>query len=233
MNKKHYLIGTIIISLAFLLQPLSLLFIQVNIAPIVAEMVTGQNADGSMAVEGMEIINDKLKISGNPDAKIYLVEFSDYECPFCQRFHNTPKEIVANSNGNVAWVWKHFPLQFHSNAKPASIAAECVAKLGSVEKFWQYSDILIANQSSLSENLYKAEATKLGINAAAFAACLKDPEMAKIVDDNMNEGTELGVNGTPSTFVVKNEGGKLTILENINGALPKETVESIVAKYTE
>jgi protein-disulfide isomerase len=233
MTKKQFLTGSIIIAVAFLIQPLSLLFVQVNIAPLVASSITGQNPDGSLSVEGMEIKNENLKVSGNPDAEIYLVEFSDYECPFCQRFHNTPKDIVEKSSGKVAWVWKHFPLQFHPNAKPASIAAECVAKLGNTEKFWQYSDALIANQTTLSENLFKAEATKLGINAAAFNTCLKDPSIAQFVDANASEGAELGVNGTPSTFVVKNENGKLTVLENINGALPKETVESIIAKYTE
>ncbi len=234
MNKKHYLIGSAILALAFLLQPIALLFIQVNIATALAQMVTGQNADGTVSMEGKEINTENLKVNGNPDAKIYLVEFSDYECPFCQRFHNTPKEVVANSVGKVAWVWKHFPLtQIHQNARPASIASECVAKLAGTEKFWQFSDKLIANQQNLSESFFRTEAVKLGVNAAAFNACIKDPAIAEFVDKNTNEGVELGVNGTPSTFVVKNENGKLTVLENINGALPKSTVESIIAKYSE
>ncbi len=234
MKSKHYIIGASIIAIAFLLQPFSLLIVQNTVAPLLAQAILGQNPDGSISVEGKEINSENIKIFGNPDAEIYLVEYSDYQCPFCARFHSTPKEVVANSSGKVAWVWKHFPLeQIHPEARPASIAAECVAKLGSVEKFWQFSDVLIANQQNLSEALYKNEAVKMGINNAQFSACLKDAEVAKIVDEHLNEGSTLGVSGTPSTFVVKNENGKLTILENINGALPKSTVDSIIAKYSE
>lgn len=237
INRKHYIIGALIISLAFVIQPFSLLFIQMNLAPIIAEKYLGQNANGQddgTAMAGKEIDPTELKIRGNTGAQIYLVEFSDYQCPFCARFHETPKEVVNESNGKVAWAWKHFPLtQIHPEARPAAIASECVYKLGGVEKFWLYSDTLIANQQNLSDALYKSEAQKLGINAGSFGTCIKDPATAKIVDANTSEGEALGVNGTPSTFVVKNENGKFTILENISGALPKATVDSIINKYTE
>lgn len=233
MNNKHYLTGAMIIVIAFLLQPFALLFVQTSVAPVFAQAITGKNADGSTVVEGKEINTQNLKITGNNNASIYLVEFSDYQCPFCARFHPTPKEVVATSNGKVAWVWKHFPLsQIHPEARPAAIAAECVNKLGGMEKFWQYSDILITNQGKLSSQLYKTEAAKLGINAANFSTCLADPTVASEVDRNTKEGEELGVNGTPSTFIVRNENGKLTILENISGALPKATLETAIAKYS-
>lgn len=238
IEKKHFIIGSVIISLAFIIQPFSLLATQIFLAPIVAPLVMGKNLaqgaePGSTTMAGKEILTEGLRIKGNPQAEIILVEYSDYECPFCNRFHNTPKEIVENSNGKVAWAWKHFPLtQIHQNARPAAIAAECVNKLGGVEKFWQYSDMLITNQTTLSEKLYISEAGKLGINSSTFASCLKDVSISSKVDAETREGESLGVSGTPSTFVVKNEDGKLTILENINGALPKATVESIIAKYT-
>lgn len=234
LQRKHLLIGAIIIAIAFVLQPFSLLFVQMNIAPLVAPSILGQVGDGSVDQAGKEISLENLKVRGNPEASIYLVEYSDYQCPFCLRFHNTPKEIVEASNGKVAWAWKHFPLtQIHPEARPAAIAAECVAKLSNIEKFWQYSDTLMANQTTLNETMYKTEAAKMGINANQFATCLKNPEIASLVDANTSEGEAFGVSGTPSTFVVKNENGKLIILENINGALPKETVESIIAKYSE
>ncbi len=233
MKRKHYLIGALIISLALLIQPFSLLFVQNYIAPKLAESITGKNADGTVSIEGKEINSENLRIRGNNQAKIYLVEFSDYQCPFCARFHPTAKEVTENSNGKVAWVWKYFPLtQIHPEAKPSAIAAECVAKLGGSEKFWQFSDVLMANQNNLSEKLYKTESAKLGINQTNFAICLKDQSVAEQVDKNTKEGEDLGVTGTPSTFVVKNENGKLTVLENINGALPKATVDSIIAKYS-
>lgn len=234
IDKKHYVLASLIIACAFIIQPFSLLFIQNNLAPVLAQKLMGQNPDGTVSMEGREIQKEDMKVRGNPDAQIYLVEYSDYQCPFCARFHDIPKQITEASGGKVAWAWKHFPLTaIHPEARPAAIAGECVFRLGGAEKFWSYSDTLIANQGQLSENLYKLEATKLGLNAQQFATCLKDTEVAAEVDKNTAEGEELGVSGTPSTFVVKNENGKLTVLENINGALPKETVESIVSKYTE
>lgn len=233
MKRKHYIIGALIIALAFLLQPFSLLFVQNYIAPKLAEKITGKTPDGAVSVAGKEVDTQNLKVHGNNQAKIYLVEFSDYECPFSARFHPTAKEVTDTSNGKVAWVWKYFPLtQIHPNARPSAIAAECVNKLGGADKFWKFSDILIANQTKLSENLYKTEAAKLGINSYNFSTCLKDSSVAAEVDRNTKEGEELGVSGTPSTFVVKNENGKLTVLENINGALPKSSVDAIIAKYS-
>lgn len=233
LSKKNYLIGAIIIGTAFILQPFSLLFVQMQVAPLLAPLFMGENTGGLPAIAGKEISVENLKLQGNADAPIYLVEYSDYECPFCSKFHDTPKQIVNNSNGKVAWAWKHFPLtQIHQNARPASIAAECISKLAGPEKFWQFSDMLILNQTKLTANLYKTEAAKLGVNAVAFNTCINDATIAAIVDKETSEGESLGVSGTPSTFVVRNENGKLVILENINGALPKETVEAIVAKYS-
>jgi protein-disulfide isomerase len=235
ISKKHFVIGGLIIALALTLQPFASLMVQNTLAPLIAPRLMGSADDaGSTDMAGREISTENLKVQGASTAKIFLVEFSDYECPFCARFHNTPKQILSESDGKVAWAWKHFPLtQIHQNARPAAVAAECVAKLGGVEKFWQFSDVLIANQRNLNESLYKVESAKLGINANAFNSCLKDVAMGTIVDKNLSEGETLGVTGTPSTFVVKNDNGKLIILENINGALPKETVDSIIKKYSE
>lgn len=231
IERKHYIIGGLIIALALALQPFALLFTQINLAPSLVPMLTGNNVDGTPSLEGKEISTENLKLRGNPQAEIVLVEFSDYECPFCGRFHDTPKSIVANSNGKVAWAWKHFPLSFHPQAEPTAIAAECVFKFGGAEKFWEYSDIMIANQAKLTDAVRASEAIKLGINGANFSACLSDAETKTKVTNELNEGSTLGVNGTPNTFIVKNEGGKYTILESINGALPQATVEAAVLKY--
>ncbi len=234
IERRHYIIGALVISAALLIQPFSLLATQMYLAPKIAPYFIKNNNNqqaGETNYAGKEISTTNLKVQGNKDAEIYLVEYSDYQCPFCQRFHETPKAIVAGSNGKVAWAYKHFPLQFHPNAEPAAVAAECVNKLAGTEKFWKFSDVLVANQEKLSETLYKTESAKLGVNGAVFAICLKDKQMLTNVQADQTEGSSLGVNGTPSTFVVKNENGKLIILENINGALPQNTVESILTKY--
>jgi protein-disulfide isomerase len=238
IERKHYLIGALIIALAFVIQPFSLLYIQIKVAPQVAHMLGQDSGDdtgsGTTDAAGMEISTTDLKVRGNPDAPIYLVEFSDYQCPFCARFHDTPKEISADSNGKVAWAWKYFPLtQIHPDAHPAAVAAECVYKLGGNDKFWLFTDSLIANQQNLSDTLYKNESVRLGISPTQFAACLKDSAAAAVVDADQKEGEDLGINGTPNTYVVKNENGKLTILESISGALPKSTVTKILEKYSQ
>ncbi len=232
IERKHYIFGGIILAVAFFLQPFALLFTQINLAPMLVPMLTGQNQDGTPIVEGRTVSTENLKIRGNTEASIVLVEFSDYQCPFCARFHDAPKNVVANSNGKVAWAWKHFPLQFHPEATPAAIAAECVNKLSGAEKFWSFTDAMILNQDKLSAAVYKAEAAKLGVNAAAFNTCLTDPKMKENVETETAEGASLGVNGTPNTLVVRNENGVYTVLESINGALPEATVQSIVDKYT-
>ena len=238
ITKKQLIIGALIISLGFIIQPFSLLFVQLKIAPKLATVLLKQNPNqngetAATAVVGKEISVDDLKIRGNKDAKIYLVEYSDYQCPFCSRFHPTLKSEISENGDKVAWVYKYFPLtQIHPEARPSAIAAECVFKLGGNDKFWQYSDVLIDNQANLSGTLYKSEAAKLGINSSQFSTCLKDPSIAVEVDKNTSEGESLGVNGTPNTFVVKNENGKLTILDSVSGALPKATVDAMIAKYT-
>jgi protein-disulfide isomerase len=233
IERKHYIIGGLIIALALALQPFALLFTQINLAPSLVPMLTGNNVDGTPSLEGREVSTENLKLRGNSDAQIVLVEFSDYECPFCNRFHEAPKNIVANSNGKVAWAWKHYPLPFHPQAEPTAIAAECVKELAGVEQFWSYTDTMMNNFDKLNDTLRASEAGKLGINAANFSTCLKNPEMKTRVSNDLNEGSSLGVNGTPNTFIVRNEGGKYTILESINGALPEATVAAAVAKYVQ
>jgi protein-disulfide isomerase len=232
IERKHYILGALIISLAFIIQPFSLLATQNFLAPILAKAITGKNADGSVSMEGKEVPSEGLKIRGNSNAQIILVEFSDYQCPFCARFHNTPKELMNKYGDKVSWAWKHFPLNaIHPEATPSAVAAECVNKISGTEKFWDYSDTLINNQQNLNKNFYVNEAVKMGINASDFNKCLLDPSMKAIVDADLKLGETLGTSGTPNTLIVKNENGKLTVLEAVSGAMPASTFENIIDSY--
>lgn len=94
------------------------------------------------ALSGLTAVSDSDHLRGNKDAKIKLVEYSDFECPFCQRFHPTMLQVMGEFDGQVAWVYRHFPLSFHASAQKAAEASECVAKEKGNDGFWEYTDSL-------------------------------------------------------------------------------------------
>jgi len=159
-------------------------------------------------------------ILGSPDAEIVFIEFSDIQCPFCQRFHPTVQQIVDEYPGQIAWVYKHFPLDsIHPQARTAAEASECAAEQLGDEGFFQYLEGLFAQQSILSRDLYISEATKLGANQVTFTSCLDSGKYKGKVDADYQAGIAAGVRGTPSSFI----NGR-----NISGALPYEQVKATI-----
>lgn len=163
-------------------------------------------------------------VRGNPDAKVTLVEFTDLECPFCKKFHPSIKNVFEANGDDVRWVYKHFPLSFHPEAKPAAIAAECAGKLGGNDTFWTYVDTLYDNQNDLGDALYKQVAADLGLNATEFATCLDSNEFDAKIAADQQLGQSVGVGGTPSTYVIAGD-----VAEKLNGAVPQTQVEAAVA----
>lgn len=163
-------------------------------------------------------------VRGNPDAEVTLVEFTDLECPFCKKFHPSLKNVMEANEGKVRWVFKHFPLSFHPEAKPAAVAAECAGKLGGNDTFWTYVDTMYDNQNELGEDLYTQVASDLGLDAAAFAACLDSGEFDAKITADQKLGQSVGVGGTPSTYVIAGD-----VAEKLNGAVPQSEVEAAVA----
>lgn len=156
-------------------------------------------------------------VLGNQDAPVTLVEFSDFECPFCERAYPTFKKILENYKYQVRLVYKHFPLGFHPNAQKAAEASECAAEQG---KFWEYHDKIFDNQSAgLSVEKFKQWAQDLELDAQKFNDCLDSGKYASQVQSDYQEGVTKGVNGTPATFV----NGQL-----ISGAVPYETFEQAI-----
>ena len=164
-------------------------------------------------------------IRGNAKAKITLVEYSDYECPFCSRFHETMKKVMDKYGDDVRWVYRHFPLSFHQNAKPAAVAAECAGLQG---KFWEFSDKLIEDYKSLSASKYTEIAKELSLNEKKFADCVSEQKTAKDVDEDIASATKVGVRGTPHTIIIDKKGNK----QVISGAQPFENVDAILAELT-
>lgn len=115
-----------------------------QIKAVVESVFSGDTSNANLQVaQNIKPITSSDHIFGNPAAPLKIVEFSDLECPFCQKFHPTLKQLVNDYNGEVAWVYRHFPLEsIHPSARPAAEASECVASLGGNDAFWQYLDLL-------------------------------------------------------------------------------------------
>lgn len=155
-------------------------------------------------------------IGGNANSKVTVIEYSDFECPFCGQFTPATKQMLADFPNDVRLVYRHYPLSFHQNAQKASEASECVAKLKGNEAFWKMHDQLFANQTALGTDLYTRLAKGLGVNEADFKKCLDSGETASTVSADMASGNDAGVNGTPATFI----NGKL-----VSGAVPYATLK--------
>lgn len=135
---------------------------------------------------------------GRADAPVEIVEFSDFECPYCSRVKPLTDKIMESYPDQVKLVFKHFPLSFHKQAKPAALASMAAQKQG---KFWEFHDLLFANQKSLSPERIRAIARELDLDMARFDRDLKDPEQARGLEKDMQDGQKAGVRGTPTIFV--------------------------------
>jgi len=167
-------------------------------------------------------------IRGNKDAKITLLEFSDLECPFCQRFHVTMQEVMKTYGNKVRWAYRHFPLTFHANAQKEAEASECVAELGGNDKFWEYIDKIFerttANGTGFALDKLGALAAEVGVDQTQFQSCLDSGKYEKLVKDQIEDGTKAGVSGTPSTFVIDAKGKSQLVV----GAQPIESFKTVI-----
>lgn len=139
---------------------------------------------------------------GRRDAPVTIVEFSDYECPFCRQFVTATLPALKSSyveSGKVRYVFRDFPLeQLHPHARKAAEAAHCAGEQG---KYWEMHDLLFQNQQALATEQLNAYAGRLGLDGAAFAKCLDSGKYAAAIQKNLGEGAAAGVRGTPS-FVI-------------------------------
>lgn len=158
---------------------------------------------------------------GNQDARFTLVTYSDLECPFCKRFHETPKYLVDSAkNGMVNWEWRHYPLSFHEPlASKAAMMAECVAKQKGSKGFWAFTENWFNHTAGNGQGFAGIDNVPalFGVDKTQFDACMTDPEVIKRIKDDMQAGNQAGVTGTPATLVIDNKTGKS---EMIVGAQP-------------
>lgn len=171
-----------------------------------------------------EVVRDAILVSGDENAPVKLVEFSDFECPFCGRFYSETLGQVEEEyvkTGKVAYYYRHFPLySIHPSAEGAALASECAREQG---KFREMHDAIFENQTKISTSDLKGYAADLGFNTTQFNSCLDSKKYQENVDRDVALGGEIGVGGTPTFFV----NGKI-----INGAQPfpvfQTTIEDLL-----
>ena len=167
----------------------------------------------------VEISGDDHSI-GPENATVTLVEYSDFECSFCSRHYTTIKNIEEKYSDSVRIIYRHFPLSFHEQARPAALASECAAEQG---KFWEMHDKIFENQSSLTSDVYSEYAQEIGLESGKFKDCYESEKYDQNITDDMSSGIQSGVKGTPATFIITDNDQTL-----ISGAVPQSEVEAAI-----
>lgn len=173
---------------------------------------------------------DTAVIDGEADAKVTVIEFSDVECPFCQRHTNngTLDAVKTKYEGKVNTVFAHFPLSFHPNAQKAGEAIECAGKLGGDEKFMSFKKAIFAKGGQPTLAVIEEVAKADGLDATQMMACVNGGEFAQKVADQMAFGRKLGVTGTPGNIVMNNETGEFV---KVSGAVPADAFTPAVDQF--
>ena len=143
-------------------------------------------------------IDEKTPVKGADDAVITIVEYSDFECPFCQRVNPTIEEILKRYEGKVKVAYKHLPLSFHQNAGPAALASIAANEQG---KFWEFHDALFVNQQNLSEATDLKIAKDLGLNMDKFKEDMNSQWAKEKLEKDTAEAASFGIQGTPHFLV--------------------------------
>lgn len=166
-----------------------------------------------------ELLPSDTVIKGNKEAKVYLVEFSDFECPACRTFKPTIDELVKKHADSIAFGYRHFPLPQHTRAQDAAMAAEAAGEQG---KFWEMHDYLFEKEENLSKEAILDGAKKLSLDMEKFQKSLESEEFKKKIARDMSDGNRFGVSATPTLF--------LNGMEIAVG--PLESLEKEIAKVT-
>lgn len=187
-------------------------------------LVAGELLDST--VNPLKEVMDKISLKnvpmkGNAGAKVAVIEYSDFQCPFCKKGSEILPKLLEEYKGKIKVAYKQYPLPSHNWARPASIASLCAYEQGN-DHFWKFHDLLFQNQHEINADNANAKfaefAKKLGLNEKKFEACLTSPETEKRLNEEIQEAQSLGVNSTP-TFVVNGQIVRGASYEGIKAAI--------------
>lgn len=192
---------------------------QVNDVPIQANNPAQNSPPKANAALDMKTLADDDPFKGDANAPVTIVEWSDFQCPFCSRFYKDTLSQIEEKyvkTGKVKLVYRDFPLSFHPFAQKAAEAAECANEHG---KFWEMHDKIFDNQATLSIENLKTWAGVIGLDTGSFNDCLDSGKMAGEVQKDLNDGTSAGIRGTPG-FIINGV--------SISGAQPYANFEAAI-----
>lgn len=180
---------------------------------------------------------DDDPVKGNPNAPVTVIEFSDFQCPFCSRFYKETLSQLESEyidTGKVKFVYRDLPLDnIHPNARPAHIAAECADEQG---KFWDYHDILFDKQAEWNrlspadlQTTLKQYASDLGLQSSSFENCLKSEKIAEEVNKDSLDAARIGATGTPAFFIGNEKDGFI----KLSGAQPYPNFQAAINSQLE
>jgi len=149
----------------------------------------------------IQVNADDDPMKGSKNAPVTIIEFSDFQCPFCAKFFTQTLPLIEENyikTGKVNLVYRDFPLNFHENAQKSAEAAECADEQG---KFWEYHDKIFENQNALDATSLKQYAKDIGLDTGKFDDCLDSGKMVSEIQKDFRDGSSYGVSGTPAFFV--------------------------------
>ncbi len=195
-----------------------------NNQPPVDPKSTGTLSEGDIAG-----LTKDTYVKGNKDATLLWIEYSDLECPFCKRLHDSGaiKNLEAKYGDKLAVAFKHYPLPFHPTALPAAQAAECVGQAGGADKYFAFVESVFA-KGTPSQDVIDAVVKELGQNPATVKKCVDANTFKSRVDAHMSEGSsKFGVNGTPGNVLINTKTGKYEV---VSGAQPEANFDAALGR---
>lgn len=174
----------------------------VTVLIIIAIFFSSVKKSANVSVDVKTIVGETPHWVGAEFPKVTIVEFSDFECPFCRQFSQTVRPILGKYPNNVRLIYRHFPLPSHKGSFPAAVASEAAAKQG---KFWKYHDELFLNQPDYSSQDLERYAKNSGLDLVQFKNDISNNEIIGKVQEDLEFGREIGINATPTIYLIYDE----------------------------
>lgn len=226
MPKKLELSPSVSILIAGVLIAGAIIFVNLNPGSGATAAVADGTLPGNTSVPAPSADDH---IIGSPTAPIVLIEYLDFQCVYCSMVHPTLKRIVEESNGQVAWVMRHLPLEsIHPEARPSGLAAECIAEQLGNDGWWAFADDMMANQEGMGTTRYLSLAGSLGADTAKYLSCVSSAKYNQKIDEQSASAQVAGAQGTPYTVVYGN-GAQVPL----SGALPYAQFSSVIKAVQE